>query len=389
MLYDYQQEAIEKLKPGNVLVGGVGSGKTITSLFYYRYHFAHKNLYVITTAKKRDSHDWEDEARAADIRYIRVDSWNNIKKYTFIKDAFFIFDEQKVVGYGTWAKSFIKIAKQNYWILLSATPGDVWIDYVAIFIANGFYKNKTDFINRHVEFDRFAKYPKIKAYHNVGELTKYRDAVVVTMDSEHKTTRHRRYIYSDYESDKYLTVVKNRWDPYEDAPIENASKLTQLARKVVATSEDRIKNVEEIISQYDRVICFYNYDYELYILEGICEALERQYAQWNGHKHETIPDTKQWVYICHYAAAEAWNCTETNVVLFYSPNYSYKVMEQAEGRIDRSNTKYVDLLYFYMVSKSSIDSAVLNAIRRKKKFNEEVWANGKRKSISKRTNKRN
>ena len=389
MLYDYQQEAIERLRPGNVLVGGVGSGKTITSLFYYRTYFATRALYVITTAKKRDSHDWEDEAEAAGVKDLRVDSWNNIKKYRYISNAFFIFDEQKVGGYGTWSKTFIRIAKQNYWILLSATPGDVWIDYVAIFIANGFYRNKTDFINQHVEFDRFAKYPKIKTYHNVGKLIDHRDSVVVTMGAERKTVRHRRYIYSDYDGGKYEEVVKNRWDPYDNIPIENASKLTQLARKVVATSIDRIKDAEEIISQYDKVIVFYNYDYELYILEDVCESLDRTYAQWNGHKHEQIPNADKWVYICHYAAAEAWNCIDTNVVLFYSPNYSYKVMEQAEGRIDRSNTKYVDLLYYYLVSRSSIDSAVLSAIRRKKKFNEEVWANEKRKPISTRINKRN
>ncbi len=386
MLYDYQQEAIEKLRPGNVLVGGVGSGKTITSLFYYQTYFSSKTLYVITTAKKRDSGDWAVEASNAGTTIAKVDSWNNINKYRYISNAFFIFDEQKVGGYGAWSKAFIRIAKQNYWILLSATPGDVWIDYVSIFVANGFYRNKTDFINQHVEFDRFAKYPKIKKYHDIAKLQRYRDSVVVTMQFERKTIRRRFFEYTDYDRSTYLTVVRDRWDPYLNEPIQNASKLTQLARKVVATSSSRVSAAKSIFSKHDKVICFYNYDYELDIIEGICKSIGKPYKQWNGHKHENIPNTDTWCYICHYAAAEAWNCTDTNVVLFYSPNYSYKIQEQAEGRIDRSNTTYTDLLYFYLVSKSSIDTAVLSSIRRKKKFNEEVWANGKRKSISKRAN---
>ena len=162
-LYPHQIEALDKLRSGAILYGDVGSGKPLTSLAYYIKVFPKRKLYIITTAKKRDSGDWEEEAAMLGIQDIVVDSWNNIKNYVETTEAFFIFDEQRVVGYQAWSKTFIKIARFNKWILLSGTPGDVWSDYIPVFIANGFYRNKTDFTEQHIEYDRFSKYPKIKA----------------------------------------------------------------------------------------------------------------------------------------------------------------------------------------------------------------------------------
>ena len=71
-----------------------------------------KDLYIITTAKKRDTLEWEGElspfllSTNPDVNLYQnkvvIDSWNNISKYKDITDAFFIFDEQRVVGSGTW-----------------------------------------------------------------------------------------------------------------------------------------------------------------------------------------------------------------------------------------------------------------------------------------------
>lgn len=373
-LYPHQEEALGRLKSGAILYGDVGTGKTLTGLSYYLKAHSSRDLYVITTAKKRDSGDWEEEAAMLGISELVVDSWNNIKKYTETLNAFFIFDEQRVVGYNAWSKAFIKIAKRNTWILMSGTPGDVWSDYIPVFIANGFYRNKTEFIEKHVEYDRFAKYPKIKKYHNQGVLLKYRQQLLIPMTMKRHTKRIRKYIDTPYNVDHYMDVMKRRWNLFEDKPIENASELTQVLRKLPAIDHRRMDKAKWVMDVHDKIIVFYNYMYELDILESICIQLDKPYAQWNGRRHDEIPKTDKWIYLVQYTAgAEGWNCIETNVMLFYSLNYSYRIMEQAEGRIDRLNTKFVDLEYFYLTSKSPIDKSVRKAIESKKKFNESAW----------------
>lgn len=376
-LYPHQTEALDRLKSGAILFGEVGSGKTLTGLAYYLQEFANRDLYIITTAKKRDSGDWEDEAGLLGIKHLVVDSWNSIKKYADKQNAFFIFDEQRVVGYQAWSKAFIKISKSNKWILLSGTPGDVWSDYIPVFIANGFYRNKTDFTDQHIEFDRFAKYPKIKAYHNQGKLLKHRNDILIPMRVERTTTRNRKFVETKFNKDLYKQVMETRWNVFTDSPIENASEFTQVLRQLVSIHHDRQWHAKWIMDVHDKVIVFYNYNYELEILEKLCKENNKPYAQWNGKKHDEIPDTDTWIYLVQYTAgAEGWNCIETNIILFYSLNYSYRMMEQAEGRIDRINTKYTQLEYFYLTSNSRIDKAVRKAITTKKKFNESAWAKG-------------
>lgn len=373
-LYPHQEKALTRIKPGSILNGGVGSGKTITSLVFYNTYHSSKRLFVITTAKKRDSGDWEDDASKVGVTIEKVDSWNNIKNYMSLEDCFFIFDEQRVVGYSTWGKTFISIAKKNKWILLSATPGDTWMEYMTTFIANGFYRNKTDFVDQHVEFDQWVKYPKVKKYHNVGKLMRYRNQILVPMHFERSTKRHRQYINSTYDKDAYEKIMKQRWNIFEDKPIENASEMTSCLRKIVASDEDRQFNARFLMDIHDRLIVFYNYNYERDILIQIAHDLGKPYWEWNGHAHQEVPDEKEWLYFVQYTAgAEGWNCISTNTILFYSMNYSFKITEQAEGRIDRLNTPYTNLEYYFLTSSSDIDKSVYRAIVTKKKFNESAW----------------
>ena len=332
-----------------------------------------KNLYIITTAKKRDSKEWEDEFPPfpfADID-ICIDSWNNIGKYADIKDSFFIFDEQRLVGSGAWVKAFLKISKCNNWILLSATPGDTWMDYIPVFIANGFYKNRTEFIRRHVVYSRFAKYPKVDHYVETGRLLRLRKAILVNMKYIKPTQQHHFQITVGYDREKYKFVTKERWDIFKDEPLRDMAALCYLLRRIVNTDPQRVDAVKRLISEHQRVIIFYNFDYELEILRELGEELGVTTAEWNGHKHQPIPIGSSWIYLVQYTAgAERWNCTSTNVIIFYSQNYSYKIAVQAAGRIDRRNTPYTDLYYYHIRSNSSIDVAIYQALSRKKNFNE-------------------
>jgi hypothetical protein len=300
-----------------------------------------------------------------------VDSWNNIKKYKDVEGAFFIFDEQRVVGSGAWVKSFLQIAKNNNWILLSATPGDTWQDYIPVFIANGFYKNRTEFTREHIIYSRFTKFPKIDRYLNTGRLIRLRNRILVNMDFRRETISHHEDVYVKYSIEKYKDVTRKRWNPWTNKPIVNASELCYSLRKVVNTDESRQLALLEIIEKHSRAIIFYNFDYELELLRNLYYGENVEVSEWNGHKHQPIPDGDKWIYLVQYnAGAEGWNCIKTDTIIFYSQNYSYKVMVQSSGRIDRLNTPYTDLYYYHLKSRSGIDLAISKALKNKKQFNE-------------------
>lgn len=394
-LRDYQLDAVNRMRNGCILCGGVGSGKSRTSLAYYykeqggqigtEKYVRMKNprdLYIITTAQKRDKLEWQDEFGPFLIttnpevalydHKVVVDSWNNIKKYEKVYGAFFIFDEQRVVGTGAWVKAFLNIARKNRWILLSATPGDKWEDYRPVFIANGFYKNKTEFDREHVVYKWVNKsFPKVDRYLGVDKLSRLRDSILIDMDFDRETVRHNEDVYVRYNTSMYKDAGKFRWDPYKNEPIQNASGLCYVWRKIVNTDESRQTALLEIFEEHPRMIIFYNFDYELEILKGLYYGDNVDIAEWNGHKHQPIPRGDAWVYLVQYTAgAEGWNCITTDTIVFYSQNYSYKIMEQASGRIDRLNTPYKDLYYYHLKSRSGIDLAISRALKEKKKFNE-------------------
>ena len=397
-LFDYQADAIHRMKNGCILCGGVGSGKSLTAVSYYYLENGGdpasvtggdyipmddppRDLYIITTARKRDTFEWEKELAPFLLstnpetnlycNKVIVDSWNNIHKYTEAENAFFIFDEQRVVGSGVWVRSFLKIAKRNRWILLSATPGDTWSDYIPVFIANGFYKNRTEFKREHIVYSQFSKFPKIERYLGERHLRKLRDSLLVDMDFKRQTKAHHEDVYVRYDAALYRDVMRSRWDPWKQEPIENAGGLCYCLRKAVNTDVSRQTMALEIAEKHPRMILFYSFDYELEILKGLAWPEGTAVAEWNGHRHEPIPKANRWVYLVNYGAgSEGWNCTLTDTMLFYSQNYSYKVMAQASGRIDRLNTPYHDLYYYHLKSRSGIDLAISRALEDKKTFNE-------------------
>lgn len=400
-LYNHQKDALKKMKNGCILNGGVGSGKSITSIAYYFIQNGgkitddglipmknSKDLYIVTTARKRDTLEWEGEltrfliSTDPESSYYKnkvvIDSWNNIKKYKDIHGAFFIFDEQRVVGSGAWVKAFLNIARKNEWILLSATPGDTWSDYIPVFVANGFYKNKTEFTREHIVYKRFSKFPQVERYINTGRLIRLRNSILVDMDFARKTVAHHEDIYVKYDISKYKEIGKTRWNPYKNEPIVNASDLCFVWRRLVNSDESRQVALMELFEDHPKMIIFYNFDYELDILREVFDGIGVDIAEWNGHKHQPIPRSKSWVYLVQYTAgAEGWNCITTDTIIFFSQNYSYKVMQQASGRIDRLNTPFTDLYYYHLKSRSGIDLAISRALREKKNFNESRYVQWK------------
>lgn len=398
-LYDFQMEAVKKARNGSILNGSVGSGKSRTGLFYYFKEQEGwiegsnytpmknpKDLYIITTAKKRDSLEWDGEmalyrlSTDPETNYYKnkvvVDSWNNIKKYADIKGSFFILDEDRVTGSGAWVKAFLKIAKNNDWIILSATPGDVWNDYWAVFVANGFYKNKTEFQREHIIYSRFAKYPQIERYIGTQRLERLRNRILIDMTVQRHTKPHHEDVYCNYDVQFYKDIFKRRWDPFKDEPVQQASSLCYVLRRIVNADESRQVALLELLEDHPKAIIFYNFDYERDILLNLGYAEGTKVAEWSGHAHQPVPTGSKWVYLTQYTSGcEGWNCITCDTIIFYSQNYSYKVMTQAAGRIDRLNTKFIDLYYYHLKSRSSIDLAISRALKEKKQFNETRWLN--------------
>lgn len=393
-LYDYQMDAVKRLRNGSILNGGVGSGKSRTSLYYYFTKNGGskdpnyipmtnpQDLYIITTAQKRDTLEWHEELSPFLLstdpelntlynNTVVIDSWNNIKKYVDVEGAQFIFDEDRVTGTGAWVKAFYKITRKNDWIILSATAGDVWTDFIPVFVANGFYRNKTEFIREHIVYSSYTKYPKIDRYLNEGRLIRLRDRILIDMDFERKTKAHHEDVYVKYDISKYKDVMKYRWDPYNDEPIQQASGLCYILRKIVNTDDSRQVALLELFEKHPKMIVFYSFDYERDILLNLAYGDGVEIAEYSGHAHQPVPDSDRWVYLVNYTAGNAgWNCIKTDTIVFFSQNYSYKVVVQAAGRIDRLNTPYTDLYYYHLKSRSGIDLAISKALRDKKQFNE-------------------
>lgn len=391
-LYPHQEDALERMHNGSILCGGVGTGKSITACFYYVRNEAPRDVYVITTAKKRDSFDWVGEflevgvyrEQAAKYGKLTVDSWNNIGKYVGVENAFFIFDEQRLVGAGHWTKSFTKIARANRWILLSATPGDTWLDYIPVFVANGFYKNRTEFKREHVVYSSYTKFPKVERYLGVQKLQRLKNSILVDMPYLRHTKRHSTDVPVKYDKEQFEKVVKKRWHVFENRPLRDVSELFSVMRKVVNSDESRLEAIRGLMLEHPRLIVFYNFDYELEMLRTLGQTKifsetdpsssskpTIQIAEWNGHKHQAVPSSDSWLYLVQYTAgSEGWNCVETDAMVFYSLTYSYKQFHQAHGRIDRLNTPFTNLYYFTLKSKSVIDMAIWRSLRDKKNFNE-------------------
>ncbi|QXO14111.1 DNA helicase [Gordonia phage AlainaMarie] len=393
-LYPHQQKAVEELSDGKVLVGGVGTGKTITSLvyFYTKVMGGELNkpetitnpmdLYIFTTARKRDELDWQRDAAKLSMSRdpkasihgitVTVDSYNNIAKYKEIKGAFVILDEQRMVGTGTWVKSFLKIAKSNRWIMLSATPGDKWEDYIPLFIANGFVKNITEFRRNHIVYSSYTKYPKVERYLQTGQLLKWRRQLLVEMPYLRHTVRHLHNVVCQHDVETMRVVMEKRWHPIEMRPLRDVGEMFAMMRRVAYSDLSRKAKVFELLQKHPKLIVFYNFDYELEILRTLADDLpDWKVSEWNGHKHEPVPSGDKWIYLVQYVAgAEAWNCVETDAICFYSQTYSYRNFEQAQGRTDRLNTPFKDLHYYILTSTSLIDKAISKALQNKESFNE-------------------
>jgi hypothetical protein len=249
-----------------------------------------------------------------------------------------------------------------------------------MFVANGFYKNRTEFIREHVVFSRFSKFPKVERFVETRKLERLRDQILVDMPYERHTVRHEKLVLVEYDADKYRDIAKSRFNPETEEPFRDVAEFFAYCRKITNSDVSRMGEILRILESHPRLIIFYSFTYELEMLRQLSGILNGYpVGEWNGQKHEEIPDTDKWIYLVQYTAgAEGWNCVTTNAIAFWSLPYSWKAFHQSKGRIDRLNTKYTDLFYYILRSASPIDRAIWKTLMTKKSFNEkryekELW----------------
>jgi hypothetical protein len=195
------------------------------------------------------------------------------------------------------------------------------------------------------------------------------------MPYEKETVRHSVNIWVEHDPELMKRVEKDLWHPFENRPIRDVAEKFYVMRAVVNSDLSRLAKLRKLLKEHPRLIVFYNFNYELAVLRSLKE--EMTYAEWNGHKHEDLPSGDKWVYAVQYTAgAEGWNCIETNAILFWSLTYSYKLWEQAHGRIDRLNTPFTDLYYYTFRSRAQIDWAIWRSLKSKKSFQNADYALG-------------
>lgn len=250
-------------------------------------------------------------------------------------------------------------------------PGHTWSDYIPVFVANGFYKNKTEFSREHIIYSPYVKYQQIQRYLNTGRLIRLRNKILVDMEFNRKTISHHEDIYTSFDIQKYKDAIRNRWNPFKDEPIQQATGLCYVLRQIVNTDESRQVALLELIEKHPKAIIFYNFDYERDILLSLYYGDNCEITEWTGHAHQPVPKGDKWIYLVQYTAGnEGWNCITTDTIIFYSQNYSYKVLKQACGRIDRLTHLTRNLYYYHIKSRSGIDLAISKSLANKKKFNE-------------------
>lgn len=397
-LRQFQHECVQALRSGKVLAAGVGAGKSIMALYWYvtkcctvrTSHNANGELFqimpgspdlvIITTAKKRDNHEWDDELYRYALHqgenskkmgrvHVTIDSWNNITKYVDTS-AVFIFDEQRAIGSGAWSKAFVRIARRNPWVMLSATPADTWSDWCPIFVADGFYRNRTEFFRRHAVYSRYTKYPRIDRWIDEDYLNRCRDRVLVTCEVPRETERVVHQLTCAYDKETVRKAMKTRWNPETEEPFLNATELCFYLRRVIDTDPTRLSYAAHVVRDHRKVIIFYTLRAELEQILKLEEVTGVPVYQYNGGRHDDLPQGNSWVYAVQFqAGSEGWNCTSCNTVLYWSLPYSYKQAEQAAGRIDRLDTSYKTLNYYIMRSFAPLDLGIIRALRNKENFN--------------------
>ena len=396
VLYDFQKELLNKIEPNYILAADTGTGKTMMAIHHYLRYGKGESLLIVCPPQKKKEGGWDREIEfvcnhyGIEIEYETLSFGMIAKRWKDYKGWFIVLDECHYAKNPTSqrGKATINLTKvSTHFLLLSATPSsNGWGDTIAYMIMFGYYKNKTQFLKEHAIYeDKYFGPKPIKVVSDFKDAEKLKEIYqsfsiklakeecldlpgIVFEDVSFKSTKEYKII----EKDRILTVGD------DDFLYDSVPKL-QHGLRFYANQEDKLKYSEMLAEgTSENIIIFYYYQEEKNELKKIMKKLKKKVFEVSGQATE-LPDKSKWsglhnsVTLVQYMAGSAGiELQYANLVVFYTPTYSFQDYEQALGRAYRNGQTKKVTVYRY-ITKNTVEEAIYGALKHKRDFTEALF----------------
>lgn len=395
MLYEYQKKVIDKADSSWLFALGTGTGKTILSIHHYLKHYNGESLLIIAPAQKVLEGGWDREVqRVANFYNIQIQydvmSYGVLaKKWNLYKGWFVIFDECHYVKNPTSqrGKAALNLTRiSTNFSLLSATPSsNGWADTINYMLMFNFYRNKTQFIKEHaIHETKFFGQKQIKVIADWKDQDKLKMLYqsISTKLSKDDCLDLPPLIFEDVYfkvSKEYEIIRKKRVLETENGPIayDTVMKL-QHGLRFYANQKDKLSYTEMLAeSTNENIVIFYYYQQEKDDLVKVLAKNKKIYEVSGKVNH--LPSRDQWdelkntvTLVQYQAGAAGIELQYCNLVIFYTPTFSFQDYDQALGRAYRNGQTKKVTVYRY-ITKKSVEEHVYRSLAEKKDFTESLF----------------
>ena len=417
-LFDYQKEAIEQFKDKPLNLSDVGTGKSYMSIGSYIESKCSKLLIIclapkvsdfaedgepfgldITPLNKGTKKNRELLAQSNHVAISFESSWRLTELLKWVdKDTFIIIDESHKVGVSKskvtkFVMQLSKKAKYSY--LCTASPvsnGKLENWYSQLYIANIFRKPKKDFeqlfVVKQMRQMGAMRFMDIVGYQNQHLLEQMIDEASVNYKRD-KGYLPEDYVYKTKKPAFYNKLKKQRI--YKDdfnqiVELDNSSTLFNKLRQVShgflegvlkPVSKEPFERLEAILETHnnERVVIFYNYQWEYKMLSQLLDKLKRPYGVYNGSMKElhNFQEHENGVVLAQYKSASTGinDFVISNVTVFNSIPLSSTEYIQAKGRTDRHGQSKTPL-YYHIVPDTPIEQKIFDTVTSGQDFTNEM-----------------
>lgn len=197
--------------------------------------------------------------------------------------------------------------------------------------------------------------------------------------------------YKKFMKDDYIKLFQCNWSSGWEGkkkPVDMCGEFIELIGDTIFTkrlyarqlcsqfNQHKIDALTDLIqSTSDRLIIFYNFNDELDILKGICEALERPYSQVNGSikdllAYEEFDDS---ISIIQYqAGAMGLNLQKCNKIIYFSLPERSELFEQSKKRIHRIGQSQ-SCFYYVMMTKDTIEGTIYENLKMRRDYTDDLF----------------
>lgn len=365
---------------------------------HFEEHYQNCVVYNLTN-KKQYEQFWSDlkfaeennEARFQLVAVINYElAWRRkellkLKNFTLMLDESSLIQNRKAEQ----SKFILKLKPQNV-ILLSGTPcsgkyENLWtqVHLLGWNISEDLYNKH--YVNRQlveIAGAKFYQVNKENPYKNVERLkSKLHDNGCLFMKTDEVfDLPEQTYIDVRVDTSKeYKQFMKDSIITINDTELIGDTSLTKLlyARQLCGMySQDKLRAFSELLeSTSDRLIVFYNFDYEYELLRHACELIERAYSTINGKAHDLYAYENEIdsVTFCQYQAASmGLNLQKANKIIYFSPTLRCEHWMQSQKRIHRIGQNK-SCFYYKMIVKNSVEEKIYEALERGVDYTDELF----------------